>query len=210
VTGPAWQQPPGREAGRRLTARQLLVQKVGGALRVARARWLFRRCVIGRRVHASGYVRVVADGEVRLGERVNFLAGVIPSEIVAHPGAEIVVGPGTWISASASIEAFDSIRIGRGCMLAPFSRICDREAHKIGPVVVGDGVWVAHGAIIQPGVTVGDRSVISAGSVVTRDVPADMLAVGNPARYMSVDLAPEHTAKVGDPPARPDADRAGA
>jgi acetyltransferase-like isoleucine patch superfamily enzyme len=202
-------QPPAVAAERRPTMWQLLARTLGGAVRVARARWLFRRCTTGRRVHASGYVRVVAEGTIRLGERVNFLAGVIPSEIVAHPGAQIVVGAGTWISASASIEAFHSIRIGRGCMLAPFSRVCDREAHNTAPIVIGDDVWVAHGAIIEPGVSIGDRSVISAGSVVTRNVPADMLAMGNPARYMSVNLAPENTARIGDASVRPARDRAG-
>lgn len=52
------------------------------------------------------------------------------------------------------------------------------------PVKIGSDVWVGGGAIICPGVTIGDRSVIGAGSVVTRDIPPDVLAAGNPARII--------------------------
>jgi maltose O-acetyltransferase len=52
------------------------------------------------------------------------------------------------------------------------------------PVEIGSDVWVAGGAIICPGVRVGSRSVIGAGSVVTRDIPEGVLAVGNPCRVI--------------------------
>jgi galactoside O-acetyltransferase len=52
------------------------------------------------------------------------------------------------------------------------------------PVRIGDDVWIGAGALIMPGVTIGDRSVIGAGSVVTRDVPADVVAVGSPCRVL--------------------------
>lgn len=52
------------------------------------------------------------------------------------------------------------------------------------PIVIGSDVWIGGGAIICPGVTIGDRSVIGAGSVVTRDIPADVIAAGNPARVL--------------------------
>jgi maltose O-acetyltransferase len=50
------------------------------------------------------------------------------------------------------------------------------------PVVIGANVWIGGGAIILPGVTVGDDAIIGAGSVVTRDVPPGATVVGNPAR----------------------------
>jgi maltose O-acetyltransferase len=52
------------------------------------------------------------------------------------------------------------------------------------PIIIGSDVWVGGGAIICPGVTIGDRSVIGAGSVVTRDIPSDVFAAGNPARVI--------------------------
>ena len=52
------------------------------------------------------------------------------------------------------------------------------------PVVIGDNVWIGGGAIILPGVTIGENSVIGAGSVVTHDIPANVVAAGNPCRIL--------------------------
>lgn len=52
------------------------------------------------------------------------------------------------------------------------------------PIIIGDDVWVGGSAVICPGVTIGDRSVIGAGSVVTKDIPADVFAAGNPCRVI--------------------------
>ena len=52
------------------------------------------------------------------------------------------------------------------------------------PVRIADNVWIGAGAIVLPGVTIGENSVIGAGSVVTRDIPANTVAVGNPCRVM--------------------------
>src|SRR5687767_14907179 len=55
------------------------------------------------------------------------------------------------------------------------------------PIAIGSDVWVGAGALVLPGVTIGSRSVIGAGSVVTRDVPDDVLAAGNPCRVLRRD-----------------------
>jgi maltose O-acetyltransferase len=52
------------------------------------------------------------------------------------------------------------------------------------PVAIGSDVWVGGGAIVCPGVTIGSRSVIGAGSVVTRDIPEGVFAAGNPCRVL--------------------------
>jgi maltose O-acetyltransferase len=62
------------------------------------------------------------------------------------------------------------------------------------PITIGSDVWVGGGAIICPGVTIGDRTVIGAGSVVTRDIPADVFAAGNPCRVIR-SLAEERPAE---------------
>lgn len=56
------------------------------------------------------------------------------------------------------------------------------EAAK--PIVIGDNVWLGSGAIVLPGVTIGENTVVGAGSVVTKDLPANVVAVGNPARVI--------------------------
>jgi maltose O-acetyltransferase len=50
------------------------------------------------------------------------------------------------------------------------------------PVTIGDDVWIGGAAVVLPGVTIGDRAVVGAGSIVTHDVPADVVAAGNPCR----------------------------
>jgi maltose O-acetyltransferase len=52
------------------------------------------------------------------------------------------------------------------------------------PITIGDNVWLGGGAIVLAGVTIGANTVVGAGAVVTRDLPADVVAVGNPARVV--------------------------
>jgi maltose O-acetyltransferase len=60
-----------------------------------------------------------------------------------------------------------------------------RRSRELGkPVTIGDDVWVGGAAVICPGVTIGSRAVIGAGSVVTRDVPEGVIAAGNPCRVL--------------------------
>jgi maltose O-acetyltransferase len=56
------------------------------------------------------------------------------------------------------------------------------EAAK--PITVGDNVWLAGGVIVGPGVSIGENTVVGAGAVVVRDLPANVVAVGNPARVL--------------------------
>lgn len=67
----------------------------------------------------------------------------------------------------------------------PMSAAERRQGIEFGkPVTIGDDVWVGGGSIICPGVNIGSRTVIGAGSVVTRDIPADVFAAGNPCRVI--------------------------
>jgi maltose O-acetyltransferase len=66
-------------------------------------------------------------------------------------------------------------------MFGSMVRIRDAGEGGVAAVLIGDDVWLAHGAIVEPGVTIGAGSVVSAGSVVRSDVPPRSLAVGNPA-----------------------------
>jgi maltose O-acetyltransferase len=61
----------------------------------------------------------------------------------------------------------------------------ERRLKEFGkPITIGSDVWVGGGAIILPGVTIGSRTVIGAGSVVTRDIPDEVFAAGNPCRVI--------------------------
>lgn len=83
----------------------------------------------------------------------------------------------------------DRVLFGPGVHLYTATHPLDAATRRTGlelgkPVTIGDDVWIGGGAIICPGVTIGSRTVIGAGSVVTRDIPADVVATGNPCRIV--------------------------
>jgi len=88
-----------------------------------------------------------------------------------------------------------AVEIGAGSMLGPAVQLCaathpvDPAERATGleyarPIVIGTNVWIGAGAIVGAGVTVGDDAVIGAGSIVLRDIPAGVLAAGNPCRVI--------------------------
>jgi maltose O-acetyltransferase len=85
----------------------------------------------------------------------------------------VAIGDGTQIGPAVQIYAADHPRDAE-------TRQSGREFGR--PVTIGRNVWIGGGAIILPGINIGDDAVIGAGSVVTRDVPAGATAMGNPAR----------------------------
>ena len=109
-------------------------------------------------------------------------------------GLEIRVGRRVFINQNCTLYDLAEIRIGDDVMIGPNVSIVsashpvapsERRAYLIGrPIVIEKNVWIAANATIVGGVTVGENSVIAAGSVVTRDVPANTLAGGNPARVI--------------------------
>ncbi len=109
-------------------------------------------------------------------------------------GHNIALGERVYFNFNCVVLDVCPVQIGSFSMFGPAVQIYtalhpldaaarrDKEYGK--PVVIGPDVWVGGGAIIQPGVSIGARSVIGAGSVVTRDIPADVVAVGNPCRVV--------------------------
>jgi maltose O-acetyltransferase len=158
------------------------------AIAILRAAWYLRACQRSQRVRATGIVRVRNEGTVRIGDRTTFLGGMIATAIACRPGASIEIGSKSIFNYGVSLAACQSIRIGSRAMFGSLVRVSDRHDGRAGPIVIGDDVWVAHGVTIEPGVTVGSGSVIAAGSVVSADVPPGSLAIGNPARCMSLRL----------------------
>lgn len=95
-----------------------------------------------------------------------------------------------WIHESAWIG--NNVKIG-GCVLITdtdahpmdyMARRSSNEGTKSAPVVIEDDVWVGAHCIILKGVTIGARSIIGAGSVVTKNIPADCVAAGNPCKVI--------------------------
>jgi maltose O-acetyltransferase len=89
----------------------------------------------------------------------------------------------------APIEIGDDLQMGPAVQLYAATHPLDRATRVAGwettaPIRIGSGVWFGGGAIVLPGVTIGDGCVIGAGSVVRRDLPSGSVAVGNPARIV--------------------------
>lgn len=126
------------------------------------------------------------------------LAAVGAGAVIRPPfhcdyGYNIHLGEGAFLNFNCVILDVVAVHIGAGAQIGPAVQLYtadhprDPEARRSGvefgrPIHIGRNVWVGGGAIILPGVTVGDDAVIGAGSVVTRDVPAGATVVGNPAR----------------------------
>jgi maltose O-acetyltransferase len=126
------------------------------------------------------------------------LGAAAPDAVVEAPfhcdyGFNISVGERFYANANCVFLDCAPIRIGAHVLLGPAVQLCaathtvEAETRRRGleyalPITIGDDVWLGGGVIVLPGVTIGSRAVIGAGSVVTRDVPADVVAVGNPCR----------------------------
>ena len=132
-----------------------------------------------------------------LGELIGDLCeGVhIRGPLYVDYGSNISIGAGTFINFGLTALDVAPVKIGANCQIAPHVQLLTawhpleptfrRDGlESASPITLGDNVWLGGGVIVLPGVTIGDNSVIGAGSVVTKDVPANVVAVGNPARVI--------------------------
>jgi maltose O-acetyltransferase len=110
-------------------------------------------------------------------------------------GHPISIGAGTFVNYGAvMLDVVDiaigaDVQIATGVQLLTATHPIDPEARRAGwesgaPIVIEDNVWLGGGVIVCPGVRIGEHTVVGAGSVVTRDLPAGVVAVGNPARVV--------------------------
>jgi maltose O-acetyltransferase len=110
-------------------------------------------------------------------------------------GSHIAIGERTFVNYDCVMLDVAPIRIGAACQLATCVQLLtathpvDPHARRLGwesgqRITLGNNVWLGGGVIVCPGVTIGDDTVVGAGAVVTRDLPAGVVAVGNPARVL--------------------------
>lgn len=154
----------------------------------------------GRNLRTDVFIHwVQGGGELILGDDVlvdgkcTFAFG---TRFVDRPS--LIVGDRTGISHGCRFTVGKRISIGTDCMISGGVWILDSSGHstdpasrlaglpppaeEVRPVTIGNNVWIGTNSIVFPGVTVGDGSVVSAGSVVMSDVPANTIVAGNPAR----------------------------
>jgi maltose O-acetyltransferase len=108
-------------------------------------------------------------------------------------GDGIRIGARTFVNFNCMMLDGAAISIGDECLLAsgvqlitathPIDPVARRDAlEQALPVTIGDGVWLGAGALVCPGASIGENTVVGAGSVVTRSLPGGVVAYGNPAR----------------------------
>lgn len=138
--------------------------------------------------------RIVPFAKVFKNTVVNELARYVPvfpwkNEIYRHL-LKMQVGDRTAIAFKVTVDLMypERIRIGSDTIIGYHSTILTHEylvnEYRLGDVVIGDRVMIGANTTILPGVTIGDGAVVGAGSLVNKDVPAGMLAAGNPIRLL--------------------------
>lgn len=127
------------------------------------------------------------------------LLGDVGESVIVKPtfrcdyGTPITIGAGTFVNYDCIMLDAAPISIGSNCQLATGVQLLtathpiDPEPRRTGweyakPIAIGHNVWLGGGVIVCPGVTIGENTVVGAGSVVTRDLPADTVAFGAPAK----------------------------
>ena len=145
-------------------------------------------------VHGN-VLEMLREGRLELGEHVLLEPGVW---LTAPAPGRIRIGGGTFLNLGVQVAAVELVEIGEHCMLANGCFVTDGN-HRFddpdrpvpwqgfttkGPTRIGDNVWCGANVVITSGVTVGERCVIGANSVVTRDLPPFSIAAGAPAAVL--------------------------
>ncbi len=162
----------------------------------ARIHWeLMRRGAFARWPLHGNVLEALIDGRLEIGEHTLFEPGVW---LTAPAPARIRIGGGTFLNLGVMVAAANLVEIGDHCMFANGCFVTDAD-HRFddpgrpvpwqgftsrGPTRVGDNVWCGANVVITGGMTVGERCVIGANSVVTHDLPPFSLAAGAPARVL--------------------------
>jgi acetyltransferase-like isoleucine patch superfamily enzyme len=161
-----------------------------------RIHWEFarREAFVRWPVHGN-VLEALRDGRLEVGRHTLLEPGVW---LTAPGSARIRIGSGTFLNLGVMVAAYDLVEIGDHCMLANGCFVSD-AAHRFddanrpvpwqgftskGPTRIGDNVWCGAHVVITSGVTVGERCVIGANSVVTEDIPPFSLAAGVPAKVL--------------------------
>jgi len=173
----------------------LLMQDIIRSInRTLAAKYYFKGCKKGALLSVRGKPFLENDGEIIFGDRVKIWSNINRVKIFVKRGAKLIVGNnvrlnGVHISASTEINIGNNVRIG------PYTIIQDDDFHNVldtsqegvkKPIVIEDNVWISSRVTILKGVTIGKGAVLGAGAVVTKDIPANTLAGGVPAKPIRI------------------------
>ena len=189
-----------------LARNRMLTPKYGRLL----GRYLRRRLltVAGWRWRTSGMLFLGRRLELQIGRRGQIRFGKLVwigdgTKIRSHEGV-VEIGDKTVFGQECTVSAYQRVRIGEQCVIADRAMFIDFDHGVVDveqpirlqgiykrDVVIGSNVWVGYGACVLRGVSVGDNAIIGSNSVVTKDVPANAVVGGVPAKVIRMRDAPE-------------------
>lgn len=169
--------------------------------------WHFRYKGIrfGRNLQILGWLKLTGKGHITFGDNFMFVSGEhinpissnLQGSIYVEEGGKLTIGNNVGMT-STRMWVHDSITIGDNVKIGACCLLMDTDTHQLdylerrqgvgqiksAPITIEDDVWIGAHTIVLKGVTIGARSVIGAGSVVTKDIPTDCIAAGNPCKVI--------------------------
>ncbi len=160
------------------------------------AHWFLRDATrVGARARVWGRPAISNHGSMIIGDRFRLVSTIATCEISVGSGGTLDIGDNVFLNYGCSIAATQRVRIGSHCAIGTYVIMMDNDFHCVeperrfelppsAPIVLEDNVWLGARVIVLRGVTIGQGSVIGAGSVVARDIPARSIAAGIPAKVI--------------------------
>lgn len=140
----------------------------------------------------NGRPRVENGGHIEIGDRCRLYCSFAPVELRTAPGGSLLIGESASINFGTILDATRLVKIGNNVDIGPYCIIADSEtpgetgdgAAEPEPIEIGDGAWIASRVTVLPGARIGAGAVITAGSIVSGDIPPRVVAGGSPARVL--------------------------
>jgi acetyltransferase-like isoleucine patch superfamily enzyme len=180
---------------------KIMIDRMKYALRLCKGNRVRRKASSCKgRLSAYGKTKVIKqNGEIHFGKYVQLypsvklsVCGTEDKKAVLRIGNNVAIGDRTEIHVGSECA------IGANTLISWDCCIIDRDYHKldgeenISPIIIGENVWIGCRALILKGVTIGDGAVVAAGAVVTKDVPANCVVAGNPAKIIKENVVWQH------------------
>jgi FkbH-like protein len=138
-------------------------------------------------------MRVDNQGSIVIGGGLSVTSAFVPVELVAGQDGRIEIGDDVWINFGTVIAARQLVKIGHGARIGQHCILSDVDIPEMAlepgwtdarPIEIGDHAWLAGRVTVRPGVKIGERAVVMAGSIVETDIPPRVMAGGIPARVL--------------------------
>lgn len=139
----------------------------------------------------SSILRMDKESVLQVKGNFSFYYG---ADIVLFQRAKLILGRNSYINSDCKIRCRNEIKIGNKCAISHDFTVMDSDFHKINgkdlskPVIIEDHVWIGTRVTVLKGVTIGEGSIVAAGSVVTKDIPPRCMAAGVPAKVIKEDV----------------------